>query len=138
MAELPSTQSGAWTLARARLAAKPERLLIEREPGRDALPVLSLAAGEVAVWDGRYRVGVGRGIEAAVEVRPLGIDGVHELRARTQVPPGLPVGSLRALPSFWRGGHLLAVPPVGFRSSADLADLAATFLPLASRSGAAG
>ena len=54
----------------------------------------------------------------------------------SRCPPGLPVGSLRAVPSFWRGDHLLAVPPLGFWASADLAGLTATFLPLACPSGA--
>jgi tRNA(Ile)-lysidine synthase len=136
LADLSGMPTGAWTLARARLAATPERLLIEREPGRDALPVLLLAPGDAAVWDGRFRVGAGAAIEAAVEVRALGVDGLRELRARFEVAAGLPVATLRAVPSFWRGGHLLAVPPLGFRASAHLGDLTATFLPLASPSGA--
>lgn len=136
LADLSSTQAGAWTLARARLAATPDRLLIEREPGRDALPNISLAPGDVVVWDGRFRVSAGQGIEDPIEVRALGVDGVRELRARIDIPAGLPVAVLRAVPSFWRGGHLLAVPPLGFRSSADLGDLTASFLPLASPSGA--
>jgi tRNA(Ile)-lysidine synthase len=136
LADLSSTQSGAWTLARARLAATPDRLLIEREPGREALPVLLLAPGDTAVWDGRFSVSAGRGIEGTVEVRGLGVDGMRELRTRINVPPGLPVASLRAAPSFWRGDQLLAVPSLGFRASADLTRLTATFLPLAVRSGA--
>ena len=136
LADLSSTQSGAWTLARARLAATPDRLLIEREPGREALPVLLLAPGDTAVWDGRFSVSAGRGIEGTVEVRGLGVDGMREQRTRINVPPGLPVASLRAAPSFWRGDQLLAVPSLGFRASADLTRLTATFLPLAVRSGA--
>ncbi len=101
-----------------RLAATPERLLIEREPGRDALPVLALAPGEAAIWDGRFRVSAGPSIDHPVQVRALGVDGVRELRSRIDVPAGLPVGSLRAVASFWRGEQLLAVPPLGFRARA--------------------
>jgi tRNA(Ile)-lysidine synthase len=140
LADLSSSDSGmqsaAWTLARARLAATPKALLIEREPGRDALPVLVLAPGQAAIWDGRFRVSAGPSIDHPVQVRALGVDGVRELRSRIDVPAGLPVGSLRAVASFWRGEQLLAVPPLGFRASADLGDLAAAFLPLASPWGA--
>ena len=135
----PGTQPAAWTLARARVAATPERLLIEREPGRDALPVLLLAPGEAAIWDGRFRVAAGwaaGGIDGPVEVRALGVDGLRELRTRIDVPARLPVASLRAVPSFWRGDQLLAVPPLGLWAGADLGDLTATFLPLASPSSA--
>jgi tRNA(Ile)-lysidine synthase len=135
LSDLSSTQDGAWTLARARLAATPERLLIEREPGRDALPVLVLAPGEAAIWDGRFRVSAGP-IDHPVQVRALGVDGVRELRSRIDVPAGLSVSSLRVVASFWRGEQLLAVPTLGFRASADLGDLAAAFLPLASPAGA--
>jgi len=135
LAELASTPTGAWTLARARVAAAPERLLIEREPGRDALPTLLLVPGSVAVWDGRFRVSTGHRCEGAVEVRALGVEGVRELRARVDVATRLPVASLRATPSFWRGIDLLAVPPLDFRSGAEAGELRATFLALAGSGG---
>jgi tRNA(Ile)-lysidine synthase len=130
LADLPSTSSGAWTLARARLAATPQRLLIEREPGRAALPVLSLAPGEAALWDGRFRVAAGLSIDAPVEVRALGVDGVRGLRARMELAVGLPVASLRAVPAFWHDDRLLAVPPLGYWAGAHLGGLEAVFLPL--------
>ena len=108
--------SGAWTLARAKLSATADRLLIEREPGRDALPVLGLAPGDAALWDGRFRVAADAGLGERVEVRALGVDGLRELRARLDIPSGLPVASLRAVPSFWGGDRLLAVPPLGYWS----------------------
>jgi tRNA(Ile)-lysidine synthase len=115
--EVISTQtSGAWTLARAKLSATADRMLIEREPGRDALPVLGLAPGDAALWDGRFRIVAGAGIGERVEVHALGVDGLRELRARLDIPSGLPVASLRAAPSFWGGDHLLAVPPLGYWS----------------------
>jgi tRNA(Ile)-lysidine synthase len=123
--------TGAWTLARAKVTATPGRLLVERESGRDALPVLSLAPGTAALWDGRFRVTVDARRADAVEVRALGVEGLRELRIRIEVPTGLPVGSLRAVPSFWRGDHLLAVPPLGFWADGDArTQLAATFVGL--------
>jgi tRNA(Ile)-lysidine synthase len=106
--------SGAWTLARAKLGATPDRLLIEREPGRDTPPVLSLAAGEAGLWDGRFRVAAGSGLAHPVEVCALGVDGLREVRGRLDIPAGLPVASLRAVPSFWCGDRLLAVPPLAY------------------------
>jgi tRNA(Ile)-lysidine synthase len=127
--EVASAQStGAWTLARARVGATPERVLIEREPGRDALPVLALASDESVLWDGRFRVAAAARLGAGVEVRALGVDGLRDLRARVDIPAGLPVAALRAVPSFWHGDNLLAVPPLGFWSDAEArSHLAAVF-----------
>jgi tRNA(Ile)-lysidine synthase len=127
--EVTSSRSiGAWTLARAKLSATADRLLIEREPGRDALPALRLAPGDAALWDGRFRVVACAGIGERVEVRALGVDGLRELRARLDIPSGLPVASLRAVPSFWGGDRLLAVPPLGYWSDdAARAQLTAVF-----------
>jgi tRNA(Ile)-lysidine synthase len=120
--------AGAWTLARAKLGATSDRLLIEREPGREALPILSLSPGEARLWDGRFRVAAGSGLAHPVEVRALGVDGLREVRARVDIPLGLPVASLRAVSSFWRGDRLLAVPPLGYWfDSAARAHLTAAF-----------
>jgi hypothetical protein len=89
--EVASAQStGAWTLARARVGATPERVLIEREPGRDALPVLTLASDESVLWDGRFRVAAGARLGAGVEVRALGVDGLRDLRAVSIFRPACP------------------------------------------------
>ena len=124
--------TGAWTLARAKVTASPGRLLVEREPGREALPVLSLTPGTAALWDGRFRLTVGARWADAVEVRALGVEGLRELRARMEIPADIPVGSLRAVPSFSRGDRLLAVPPLGFWADEHAhAQLSATFVGLA-------
>jgi tRNA(Ile)-lysidine synthase len=121
--------TGAWTLARAMLTAAPERLLVEREPGREAPTVLSLVPGTTAVWDGRFRVTADARCATTVEVKALGAEGLRELRTRMEVPVGLPIGSLRAAPSFWRGDRLLAVPPLGFWLDGDArTQLAASFV----------
>ena len=127
---LDGQASGTWTLARAMVTASSGRLLVEREPGREPLPVRSLSPGTTAVWDGRFRISVDRRAEP-VEVRALGVEGVRELRTRIEVPADIPVGSLRAVPSFSRGDHLLAVPPLGFWADGDArTQLAATFVGL--------
>jgi tRNA(Ile)-lysidine synthase len=125
---LSGPPAGAWTLARAKLTATPGRLLVEREPGREPLPVLSLGAGDRALWDGRFRVAAGVGLEAPVEVRALGVDGLRQVRALAEIARGIPVGSLRALPGFWRGERLLGVPPLAvWTDQAARSELSATF-----------
>lgn len=112
-AELLSGAGSAWTLARAKLSVADGRLLVEREPGRGKLPQLVLGAGDATVWDGRYRVAADTMLGEPVELRALGVEGLRVVREIGDVPDGVPVGSLRALPSFWRGDQLLAVPPLG-------------------------
>jgi hypothetical protein len=108
----PATQ--AWTLARAKIVAMPERILIEREPGREPLPAITLMPGSRALWDGRFLVAAGTGLAGAVEVRALGTDGVRAARSAVPLPPEVSTPALRALPAFWRTGRLLAVPSLAF------------------------
>jgi tRNA(Ile)-lysidine synthase len=123
--------TGAWTLARAKVTASPGCLLVEREPGREALPVLSLVPGTTAIWDGRFRVTVDAVRSDPVEVRALGVEGLREVRLQVEVPAGPPVEALRAVPAFWHGDHLLAVPPLGFWAHDHArAQLSAVFLGL--------
>jgi hypothetical protein len=106
--------TGAWTLARAKIAATAGRILIEREPGREPPPAITLAPGSQALWDGRFLVAAGPGLASAVEVRALGTDGVREARSVVQLPSGVSAAALRALPAFWRAERLIAVPSLGF------------------------
>jgi tRNA(Ile)-lysidine synthase len=124
--------AGSWTLARALISATAGSVVVEREPGRDPLPVLALAPGEEALWDGRFWVRAEPGLEASLEVRALGSAGVREVRkAGASVPAGAPAGALRALPGFWQGAELLAVPCLAFWPSEPLrARLAAEFTAL--------
>lgn len=121
--------AGSWTLARAQISATPDCIRIEREPGRRPLPVLALAAGAFALWDGRFMVDVGAGLEGSVEVRALGPEGVAELRRLGRdIRPARP---FRLVPSFWRGGRLVAAPPAGYWAEASLGRLlSATFVGL--------
>jgi hypothetical protein len=121
--------SGSWTLARAQISATPERIRIEREPGRRPLPSLTLAAGGTALWDGRFVVEVGARFEGGVEVRALGLDGVNELRRLGgEVRPAR---AFRLVASFWQGTSLLAVPQAGYWADAGLERLlSATFVGL--------
>lgn len=107
-----SSGPSSWTLARALIAATPELVTVEREPGREPLPQLTLSGGDNVIWDGRYHIRLARGFEGSVEVRALGADGLTELRRL-----GCPAKGRRALrlvPSFWRRHALVAVPAIGF------------------------
>jgi len=108
-----------WTLARAHITADGQSVQIEREPGRLPLPVLTVAAGARALWDGRFAIGIAENLGGSLEVRALGSDGLNELeRLGRLVSRSRP---LRLVPSFWRGPDLVAVPTVDFWVSAELA-----------------
>jgi len=128
---LPAGAAGAWTLARAKIAASPERIVIEREPGREPAPALTLEPGAKAVWDGRFLVTVGRRLRDAMEVRALGMEGVREARSAVGLPSGVSAAAMRALPGFWRAGRLVAAPNLQFWAEKEACGaLEATFLAL--------
>jgi tRNA(Ile)-lysidine synthase len=109
---------GHWTLARALVTATLDAVRIEREPGRQPLPRITVAGGTKALWDGRFVVAVAESCSASCEVRALGAEGVRQLRDF-----GLTLEAARPLrlaPSFWQGDRLLAVPAVDFWASGEL------------------
>jgi tRNA(Ile)-lysidine synthase len=104
---------GAWTLARAKVAANESEVTFEREPGRKSLPNFSLACGTSAIWDGRFVVHASAGLpHPSIDVRPLGDTGLGRLRRDHPALADVPFGSATLVPSFWRGDNLLAVPPL--------------------------
>jgi hypothetical protein len=57
---------------------------------------------------------------------------VQSLRGEVALPKGVPAGTLRALPGFYRGSELLAVPNLAFATAdAAAAAVSAIFAPLA-------
>jgi tRNA(Ile)-lysidine synthase len=121
--------AGSWTLARAQISATPDRVRIEREPGRRPLPSFTLTAGGTALWDGRFMVEVGAYFEGCVGVRALGLDGVNELRRLGREVR--PARAFRLVPSFWQGASILAVPQAGYWADVGLEQLlSATFVGL--------
>ena len=69
-----------WTLARAQITAAGEVIQVEREPGRLALPVMTVAGGAKVLWDGRFAIEIADGLEGSLEVRALGGAGLAELK----------------------------------------------------------
>jgi len=124
---------GAFTLARAAVRLVDGDIVLEREPGRGPGPELTVAAGAQALWDGRFWVGAGPELEGLLTVRALGRPGVRCLRALGQLPGGVPIQSLRAVPGFWRHDQLIAAPSLGFLAAPDYNryGLSAVFAPLA-------
>lgn len=110
------------TLARALVAPGPEAVAVEREPGRDALPVLRLAPGETATWDGRFRIHVPADFAArSVDVRALtepGLIALRRLGAGAQVSRTR-IRAASLVPALWTGETLLAVPALAYWGSGD-------------------
>jgi tRNA(Ile)-lysidine synthase len=114
-------ETGSWTLARAHISATVPCIRIEREPGRRPLPVLALAPGATALWDGRFQAGIAAGFEGSLEVRALGAEGVAELRQLGW--DGKPARPLKLAAAFWQGARLVAAPPAGYWSEPRLEGL---------------
>jgi tRNA(Ile)-lysidine synthase len=129
--------TGRWTLARALITAQRTAVEVEREPGREPLPELTLEPGAAALWDGRFRVVAGAGLVGPVLVRALGESGLRDLRRRGLVKQGVP-GAAEAVPAIWLDGRLVAVPPLDYWvPPCTSADLKAAFVGLGSPPGAA-
>jgi tRNA(Ile)-lysidine synthase len=108
----PGEADGCWTLARAQIKARGNAIDVEREPGRTAPAVATLAAGAKLLWDGRFRVEIARAFEGRLEVRALARAGLAELKRQGRAIKAIP--ALLLAPAFWRGDELLAVPSIAF------------------------
>ena len=129
--------TGSRTLARAQITATGDVVQVEREPGRQALPVLTVAAGAKALWDGRFRIAIADGFEGSLDVRPLGGSGLAVLKRAGIAVKG--TSALRLVASFWRENELLAVPAIDFWARQDLEGrISADFAGFAYNSGADG
>jgi tRNA(Ile)-lysidine synthase len=121
--------AAAWTLARAKITATVGHVLVEREPGRVALPQLVLAPGETRIWDRRFQVAAAPPMMAPVEVRALGAQGLGRLRNSMAAQPRGPTSALRSIPAFWSGAILLAAPCLRFWATPEAqAGLSAVFI----------
>jgi hypothetical protein len=102
-----------WTLSRAKITAHKQDILLEREPGREPLPEVTLERGGEAVWDGRFAVSASADMsERRVVVRSLGEAALAELRRDNPVIAAAPFGPAALSPGFWIGNTLLAAPPL--------------------------
>jgi tRNA(Ile)-lysidine synthase len=128
---------GSWTLARAQITAAGEVIQVERELGRLALPVVTVAGGAKVLWDGRFAIEIADGLPGDLEVRALGRAGLAELKRLGCAVKG--ASGLLLAPSFWRANNLLAVPAIDFWVQEGLDRLiSADFMGLRYNSGAIG
>ncbi len=95
--------------------------LVCREP--DAPEPMTLAAGQGALWDGRFFVTLTADVKCPVEIGPLGIEGRRRLAAALpSAASSLPSTVLASLPVLRDECGNLAVPHFnGWRESLDLA-----------------
>lgn len=107
--------AAAATLGGCRVAPLGARLLFVREVARMAPPV-PLRAGEVASWDGRFRLAVAADAPSGLCLGALGPTGWNrvaaELRPR-RLPP-LPAPVRCTLPALYDQQGLCAVPHLGY------------------------
>jgi tRNA(Ile)-lysidine synthase len=129
-----------WTLARALVTAEGPTVLVEREPGREPLPELTLWPGDNALWDGRFRVSVAPAFAGGpVQVRALGEAALRDLRNRAGIDKATPARAAALVPSFWLAGRLVAVPSLAYRAGTSAeGGLAAAFAGLRCSSKDAG
>jgi tRNA(Ile)-lysidine synthase len=130
-----SADTTSQTLARALVTADQDGVVIEREPGRDPLPVLRLAPSETAVWDGRFRVSNPPDFAGGtVEVRALAEPGLLALRRSDNAPPvaGRCVRAATLVPALWAGTSLAAVPALNYWATPDRR-LRTTFIGLSGK-----
>ncbi len=107
-----ATFAGA-TLGGVLVARRADELCVFREPGRAGLPEITLAPGDFAVWDRRFRLGVAPEAGGRIVVRALGASGYAQLRRQLKGVAALPPARAAAtLPAFWHESALLAVPPL--------------------------
>jgi hypothetical protein len=111
--------------------------VLEREPGRRPGAEISLPPGASGLWDGRFWVAAGPELGAPIAVRAVGERGLSLLRRQVELPPSVPIRSLRALPGFWQEATLVAVPSVNYLCDgiANRYGLSAVFAPLAATGG---
>lgn len=100
------------TLAGAIVEWRRGRFVVYRETGRKGLPEIPAKPGFEGVWDHRFHVALGAGAPSGLLVRALGEEGRRAVGAGGA---GLhAAGALAAVPAFWRGSALLAVPLLGY------------------------
>jgi len=104
------------TLAGSLISVRFNQVRVQREPRRTAFPVIELAPGDEAVWDGRFVVRLDGQAASPVKVGPCPRLDAHWGR-RPEM--GLSFDVACTLPAFFDDWGLLAVPHplVGYRRS---------------------
>jgi tRNA(Ile)-lysidine synthase len=117
-----------FTLGGCQFALRGERLTVTREFGR--MPKGGAEYRGPMLWDRRFEVDAGVPVAPGLTLRPLGADGLKAARAVKLSFATRPRAALLALPSLWRGDHLVYAPCAEFKAeipSGWLAGAAARF-----------
>ena len=102
------------TLGGAVISAGPRFVRVWREAGRLDHRELNLSPGESKVWDQRFVLRWAPGgagpVTTSVTIKPLGAETYLQIAGRLTAARRPPARAAYALPSFWAGAKLLAVP----------------------------
>jgi tRNA(Ile)-lysidine synthase len=101
------------TLGGCRVLPRGGRLLIVREPA--AVPSLPVKPGAHLLWDGRFRIALGRNTGAAT-LGPLGSEGWRQVKPTVSAALArrIPAAARAALPALSDASGVMAVPQLGF------------------------
>jgi len=100
------------TLAGCLVAIRRGRVMIVREPGRQHVEPVHLAAGAEAVFDRRFRIRLGPEAPDFLMLAPAGPEGVRLARVQGLVDGDVPAAVLRTLPALVAPG-ICALPALG-------------------------
>jgi tRNA(Ile)-lysidine synthase len=92
------------------ISAGPRLVRVWREAGRLNQHEFNLSPGESQVWDRRFVLRRAPGTAGPVTIKPLGAEAYLQIAARITATRRPPARAAYALPSFWAGTELLAVP----------------------------
>jgi tRNA(Ile)-lysidine synthase len=109
-ARLQLTDKCTATLGGATISAGSHFVRVWREAGRLDQSDISLGPGESRIWDRRFLLRSTPDATTTVTVRPLGNRNYLKIAGRLARNSRPPARASYALPSFWAGSELLAVP----------------------------
>lgn len=134
-ARLQAEEKSTATLGGAMITSGSRFVRVWREAGRLIQSDLILTPGESRMWDRRFVVQRSAEANGPVKVRPLGAENYLRIAARLTPGRRPPARAAHALPSFWQGDDLVAVPslaPFAMASEAPLVEAGCELRALAS------
>jgi tRNA(Ile)-lysidine synthase len=134
-ARLEAQEQCTATLGGAMISAGRGVIRVWREAGRLDHREIELAPGATIVWDQRFFIQCGSDLAAPLTVKPLGAKNYLQIADRLDTSGRPPAQAAHALPSFWTGAALVAVPSlapfaIGTEQPFDAACNGFTFRPL--------
>jgi tRNA(Ile)-lysidine synthase len=106
------------TLGGCHLTTRADRLVIIREFGRLDVPETVIHPGEGQLWDRRFQVTAGPDLPGAATLRPLGSEGMRQVKAADAGLGKIPRQAAMTLPSLWRAERLCFAPFAVFAAGA--------------------